>query len=48
MFLITLQIVTMRIGYKLKWRESRMILNMSADWSKGEINISPDNIKVGK
>jgi len=37
-------IVTIRLGYKLKWPETRMIVNKSADWSKGEINISPDNI----
>lgn len=38
-------IVTVRLGYKLKWPESRMVLNDTADWSKGEINISPENIK---
>ena len=41
-----LQIVTIRLSYKLKWRESRMSINSSADWDSGEINISPENIKV--
>jgi len=39
-------IVTIRLSYKLKWAESRMFVNQSADWSKGEINISPENIQV--
>ena len=43
---VIFQIMTIRLSYKLKWREARMILNDTADWSKGEINISPDNIKV--
>ena len=40
------QIVTIRLSYKLKWKESRMIVNESIDWSRGEINISPENIQV--
>ena len=39
------QIVTIRLSYKLKWQESRMSINTSADWESGEINISPENIK---
>ena len=40
------QIVTIRLSYKLKWKESRMMVNESIDWSRGEINISPENIQV--
>ena len=40
------QIVTIRLSYKLKWKESRMVVNESIDWSRGEINISPENIQV--
>ena len=41
------QIVTIRLSYKLQWPEQRMIVNESAAWGKeGEINISPDNIEV--
>ena len=43
---ISTQIVTIRLSYKLKWKESRMLVNESAGWSKGEINISPENIQV--
>jgi hypothetical protein len=43
----TLQIVTLRLSYKLQWPESRMAVNTTADWGEeGEINISPDNIEV--
>jgi len=38
-------IVTIRLSYKLKWKESRMVVNESIDWSRGEINISPENIQ---
>jgi len=39
-------IVTIRLSYKLRWPEMRMIVNESADWGKeNEINISPDNIE---
>ena len=42
------QIVTIRLSYKLQWPEQRMIVNESAAWGKeGEINISPENIEVG-
>ena len=47
-FLFSLQILTIRLNYKLQWRESRMSVNESADWNSGEINISPDNIDVSK
>ena len=47
-FLSDLQIVTLRLSYKLVWPEARLVVNESADWGeKGEINISPDNIVVG-
>merc|ERR1719471_1596584 len=29
--------LTIRLAYKLRWPESRMLLNTSADWSRGEI-----------
>ena len=38
--------MTIRLSYKLKWKESRMLVNESIDWSRGEINISPENIQV--
>ena len=45
--MISVQIVTIRLSYKLQWPEQRMIVNESAAWGKeGEINISPDNIEV--
>merc|ERR1711976_64088 len=37
--------LTLRMAYKLRWPESRMMLNMSADWSHGEINVMPDMIE---
>ena len=40
------QILTIRLNYKLQWKESRMSVNETADWNSGEINISPDNIDV--
>lgn len=40
------QILTIRLNYKLQWKESRMTVNETADWNSGEINISPDNIDV--
>lgn len=39
-------ILTIRLNYKLRWPESRMAVNESADWGQGEINISPDNIDL--
>ena len=42
------QILTIRLNYKLRWPESRMAVNESADWGQGEINISPDNIDVSR
>jgi len=39
-------IITIRLSYKLKWKETRMVINQTADWSGGEINISPDNIEL--
>jgi len=39
-------IITIRLSYKLKWKETRMVINQTADWSNGEINISPDNIEL--
>ena len=45
--MLIVQIVTIRLSYKLQWPEQRMIVNESAAWGKeGEINISPDNIEV--
>ena len=38
------QQISIRWTYKLKWPEPRMILNMSADWSKGEINTRGDMV----
>ncbi|XP_023341302.1 gamma-aminobutyric acid receptor subunit pi isoform X1 [Eurytemora carolleeae] len=37
--------ITLRLAYKIRWPEHRMILNDSADWSRGEINVRPDLIK---
>ena len=45
-FFISIQILTIRLNYKLQWHEGRMAVNESADWNGGEINISPDNIDV--
>lgn len=36
--------ISLRWTYKLKWQEPRMILNTSADWSRGEINVRGDMI----
>ena len=44
--ILSIQILTIRLNYKLQWREGRMAINESADWNGGEINISPDNIDV--
>ena len=35
----------MRLGYNMRWPEHRMVLNDSADWSRGEIILTPDIIK---
>ena len=40
-----LQELTLRLGYYMRWPEHRMVLNDSADWSRGEINVNPDMIK---
>ena len=45
-FIFSIQILTIRLNYKLQWHEGRMAVNESADWNGGEINISPDNIDV--
>jgi len=37
--------ISLRLGYNMRWPEHRMVLNDSADWSRGEINVSPDIIK---
>ena len=34
----------MILGYNMRWPEHRMVLNESADWSRGEINVSPEVI----
>ena len=39
------QEISLRLGYNMRWPEHRMVLNDSADWSRGEINVSPDIIK---
>lgn len=39
------QEVTLRLGYYMRWPEHRMVLNDTADWSRGEINVNPDMIK---
>ncbi|XP_040564391.1 gamma-aminobutyric acid receptor subunit pi [Lepeophtheirus salmonis] len=36
--------ISLRWTYKLKWPEPRMILNRSADWSSGEVNIRSDMV----
>ena len=36
--------ISIRWTYKLKWPEPRMILNASADWSKGELNVRGDMV----
>jgi hypothetical protein len=41
-----LKILTIQLNYKLRWPESRMAVNESADWGQGDINIIPDNIDV--
>ena len=40
-----LQEISLRLGYYMRWPEHRMVLNDSADWSRGEINVNPDIIK---
>ena len=35
-YIIPNKIVTIRLGYKLRWKESRMLLNRTADWSRGQ------------
>ena len=40
-----LQEISLRLGYYMRWPEHRMVLNDSADWSRGEINVNPDMIK---
>ena len=42
---LTLQEISLRLGYYMRWPEHRMVLNDSADWSRGEINVNPDIIK---
>jgi len=37
--------ITLRLGYNMRWPEHRMVLNESADWSRGEINVRPDMIQ---
>ena len=39
-----LQQISIRWTYKLKWPEPRMLLNESADWSTGEINVRGDMV----
>ena len=41
---LVFQQLMIRLAYKLKWPEHRMILNESADWSDGEINVRPELI----
>ena len=41
---ILFQQISLRWTYKLMWQEPRMILNASADWSTGEINVRGDMI----
>ena len=41
---IFFQQISLRWTYKLMWQEPRMILNASADWSTGEINVRGDMI----
>ncbi|XP_059087344.1 glycine receptor subunit alpha-4-like isoform X2 [Tigriopus californicus] len=36
--------ISLRLTYKLLWPEPRMILNESADWSQGEINVRGDMV----
>ena len=40
-----MQEISLRLGYYMRWPEHRMVLNDSADWSRGEINVNPDIIK---
>ena len=40
----SLQQISLRLTYKLLWPEPRMILNASADWSEGEINVRGDMV----
>ena len=40
-----MQEISIRLGYYMRWPEHRMVLNDSADWSRGEINVNPDIIK---
>jgi len=40
-------ILTIRLNYKLRWAESRMAVNQTAEWGpKNRINISPDNVEL--
>jgi len=39
------QQISIRWTYKLMWPETRMILNSSADWFFGEINVRGDMIE---
>jgi hypothetical protein len=39
------QQISLRLTYKLLWPEPRMILNSSADWSEGEINVRGDMVE---
>ena len=39
-----MQQISLRLTYKLLWPEPRMVLNTSADWSEGEINVRGDMV----
>ena len=42
---IHVQEVSILLGYNMRWPEHRMVLNESADWSRGEIMVSPEIIE---
>ncbi len=45
LFYFVFQQISIRWTYKLMWPETRMILNSSADWSSGEINVRGDMVE---
>ena len=44
LFSFLFQQISIRWTYKLKWPEPRMLLNSTADWSTGEINVRGDMV----
>ena len=38
------KVVSLLLVYSMRWSEHRMVLNESADWSRGKIVVSPEII----